>query len=163
MDQEKFIPVIREHQQLIYKICNSYCTVPEDRKDLQQEILMQLWNSFSRFDGRVKISTWIYRIALNTAISFYRKNRKHTTNKVTIDESIISFSDFGDVSEKDENIAFLYRFINELNEMDKALMLLYLDDNKYKDIAEILGISETNVATKIGRIKKILKERFINS
>jgi len=163
LDQEKFIPVIREHQQLIYKICNSYCTVPEDRKDLQQEILMQLWNSFSRFDGRVKISTWIYRIALNTAISFYRKNRKHTTNKVTIDESIISFSDFGDVSEKDENIAFLYRFINELNEMDKALMLLYLDDNKYKDIAEILGISETNVATKIGRIKKILKERFINS
>lgn len=129
----------------------------------QQEILIQLWNSFSKFDGRVKISTWIYRIALNTAISFYRIDCKHNNKKVTINGSIISLPNFEYVPEQDENIVMLYQFINKLNKMDKALILLYLDDNKYKDIAEILGISETNVATKINRIKKILKEQFSNS
>jgi RNA polymerase sigma factor (sigma-70 family) len=162
VEKDKFISVIKENQNLIYKICCSYCLIPEYRKDLQQEILMQLWNSFSKFDGRVKMSTWIYRIALNTAISFYRNNSKHSDRKVTIDASIISLSNFEYVPEKDENIAMLYQFINKLNEMDKALILLYLDDNKYKDMAEILGISETNVATKINRIKKILKEQFSN-
>jgi RNA polymerase sigma factor (sigma-70 family) len=163
VEKDKFISVIKDNQNLIYKICYSYCSNQENRKDLQQEILMQLWSSFSKFDGRVKISTWIYRIALNTAISFYRNASKHRDKKVIIDASIISLSNFGYVPEQEENIARLYLFINNLNEMDKALILLYLDDNKYKDIAEILGISETNVATKINRIKKILKEQFNNN
>jgi RNA polymerase sigma factor (sigma-70 family) len=162
VEREKFISVIKENQNLIFKICYSYCPNAENRKDLQQEILMQLWNSFSKFDGRVKISTWIYRVALNTAISFYRNDSKHKNKKVKIDASVISLSDSGFALEKDENIATLYQFINNLNNMDKALILLWLDDNKYKDIAEILGISETNVATKINRIKKILKEKFEN-
>jgi len=160
VEKDKFISVIKDNQNLIYKICYSYCSNAENRKDLQQEILLQLWNSFSKFDGRVKLLTWIYRIALNTAITFYRNDRKHSDKKVSIDASIISLSDFEYVPEQDENIAMLYQFIENLNEMDKALILLYLDDNKYKDIAEILGISETNVATKISRIKKILKEQF---
>ena len=162
MEREQFISVIKANQKLIFKICYSYCAHPENRKDLQQEILLQLWNSYSRFDGRVKISTWIYRIALNTAISFYRKDCKHSNNRESINESIISISDFGMEAEKDENISLLYQFIEGLNELDKALILLYLDDNKYVDIAEILGISETNVATKISRIKKRLKEQFSN-
>ncbi len=124
---------------------------------------MQLWNSFLKFDGRVKISTWIYRIALNTAISFYRSDCKHKDKKVTIDSSVISLSNFEYVPEQDENIVMLYQFIENLNEMDKALILLYLDDNKYKDISDILGISETNVVTKISRIKKILKKQFSNN
>lgn len=163
MEKDKFISAIKNNQNLIFKVCYSYCSNPENRKDLQQEILMQLWNSFLKFDGRVKISTWIYRIALNTAISFYRKDSKHNGNKVTIDESVISLSNFEYVPEQDENIVMLYQFIENLNEIDKALILLYLDDNKYKDIADILGISETNVATKISRIKKILKEQFSNN
>ena len=163
MEKDKFISVIKENQNLIYKICYSYCSNSENRKDLQQEILLQLWNSFSKFDGRAKLSTWIYRIALNTAITFYRNDNKHSDKKVSIDASIISLSDFEYVPEQDENIAMLYQFIEKLNEMDKALILLYLDDNKYKDMAEILGISETNVATKISRIKKILKEQFSNN
>jgi len=163
VEKDKFISVIKDNQNLIFKICYSYCSNPENRKDLQQEILLQLWNSFSKFDGRVKLSTWIYRIALNTAISFYRNDCKHKDKKVTIDASIISLSNFEYVPEQDESIVMLYQFINKLNEMDKALILLYLDDNKYKDIAEILGISETNVATKINRIKKILKEQFSNN
>ena len=163
MEKEKFISVIKDNQNLIYKICYSYCSNAENRKDLQQEILIQLWNSFSKFDGRVKLSTWIYRIALNTAISFYRNDGKHSDKKVSIDASIISLSNFEYVPEQDENITMLYQFIEKLNEMDKALILLYLDDNKQKDIAEVLGISETNVATKISRIKKFLKEQFSNN
>lgn len=160
MEKEKFIAVIKDNQNLIYKICYSYCSNPENRKDLQQEILVQLWKSFSKFDGRVKISTWIYRIALNTAISFYRNDCKHKNKKVTIDDSIISFSGFEPDIELNERIAMLYQFIEKLNELDKALILLYLDDNRYKDIAEILGISDTNVATKISRIKEKLKTQF---
>ena len=163
MEKEKFISVIKDNQNLIYKICYSYCSNSENRKDLQQEILMQLWNSFSKFDGRVKISTWIYRIALNTAITFYRNDCKYKDKKVTIDASIISLSYFESDSEQDETIVMLYHFIERLDEMDKALILLYLDDNKYKDIADILGISETNIATKISRIKKSLKEQFSNN
>ena len=161
--KDKFISVIKDNQNLIFKICHSYCSNPDNRKDLQQEILMQLWNSFSKFDGRVKISTWIYQIALNTAISFYRNDRKRKDKNVTIDASVISLSNFEYSPEQDENVTMLYQFIENLNAMDKALILLYLDDNKYKDIADILGISETNVATKISRIKKILKEKFINN
>ena len=157
-EKEKFISVIKENQNLIYKICYSYCSDPENREDLQQEILLQLWDSFSKFDGRVKISTWMYRIALNTAISFYRSDSKHRIKSV--DASIITLSTFESDSVLNENIELLYQFIGRMNEMDKALMLLYLDENKYKDIADILGITETNVATKISRIKKQLKEEF---
>jgi RNA polymerase sigma factor (sigma-70 family) len=163
LEREKFISVIKDNQNLIYKICYSYCSNPENREDLQQEILMQLWSSFSKFDGRVKISTWIYRIALNTAITYYRNDHKHNDKKVTIDASVISLSNFEYIPEQEENLAMLYQFIGNLHEMDRALILLYLDNNKYKDIAEILGISETNVATKINRIKKILREQFRNN
>lgn len=162
MEKDKFISIIKDNQNLIYKICCSYCSNPENRKDLQQEILIQLWNSFSKFDGRVKISTWIYRIALNTAISFYRHACNQKNKKEMIDASVISLSGSGTETEYGANIELLYRFIDCLDEMDKALILLYLDDNKYKDIAEILGITETNVATKISRIKKKLKEQFCN-
>lgn len=163
MERDKFISILKDNQNLIFKICYTYCPNQENRKDLQQEILMQLWNSFQKFDGRVKISTWIYRIALNTAISFYRNDCKHKDKKVTIDASIISLSNFESVTEQDENIVMLYQFIERLNGMDKALILLYLDDNKHKEIADVLGISETNVATKISRIKKSLKEQFSNN
>lgn len=164
MEKDEFISVIKDNQRLIYKVCYTYCSNSENRKDLQQEILMQLWNSLSKFDGRVKISTWIYKIALNTAIFFYRNECKHKDKNVTIDASIIFLSNFeSDGSDIDEKIVMLYQLIEHLNEMDKALILLYLDNNKYKDIADIIGISETNVATKINRIKKNLKEQFSNN
>ncbi len=162
MEKDKFIAVIEDNQNLIYKICYSYCSNPEDIKDLQQEILIQLWNSFSKFDGRVKISTWIYRIALYTAISFYRKDCKQNNNKVALDTSSIPLATSELDSDFKENIEMLYQLIECLNDLDKALILLYLDDISYKGIADILGISETNVATKINRIKKKLKKRFSN-
>lgn len=162
MDKEKFLVIIREHQNLIYKICRSYCSDAEKRNDLQQEIFLQLWNSLEKYDGRVKMSTWIYRISLNTAISFYRNDKKHSAGKTEIDESLITLSYSESAAEQDERIALLYRFINQLNNFDKALILLYLDDKSHEEMAEILGITKTNVGTKISRIKKTLKEQIGN-
>lgn len=124
---------------------------------MEQEIVIQLWMSMKRYNGSVQLSTWIYRIALNTAISFYHKENKR--QKIHADAPPFLFSDEYK-PEVDEHIASLYQFIAQLGELDKALMLLYLDDTKYKDIALILGISETNVATKINRIKTKLKLYF---
>jgi RNA polymerase sigma factor (sigma-70 family) len=160
LEKDKFIAVIKENQNLIYKICYSYCANPENRKDLQQEILIQLWRSISKFDGRVKISTWIYKVALNTAIFFYRNDNKHVSKSVSLDASIIELSNTD--ADLDEKILMLYKFIERLHDLDKALILLYLDDHKHKEMAEILGLSETNVATKISRIKKTLKDQFTN-
>lgn len=162
MEKEKFIEIITTHRNLIFKICNSYCSNFDYRKDLEQEILLQLWNSFSKFDGRVKITTWIYRIALNTAITFYRKDCKRVDKPVDIDNSVFSLPDFEYDSKIDEKIAILYKLIEKMSKLNKALMLLYLDNYKHNEIAEILGISESNVATKISRIKKSLKEQISN-
>jgi RNA polymerase sigma factor (sigma-70 family) len=159
VEKEQFVSLMKEHRNLIFKICHSYCANAENRKDLQQEIFIQLWKSFKKFDGRVKFSTWIYKVALNTAIFYYRKDSKHNNSKtVSLDAELITLTSHE--PEADENIILLYKFIGQLNDLDKALILLYLDDNKQKDIAEILGLSETNVATKISRIKKNLKEQF---
>ena len=160
-DKDKFLSVIQQHKRIIYKICNSYCKDPEDRKDLSQEIIVQLWKSFSKYNDQYKISTWLYRIALNVAISFYRKSYKRQKNTSLNSENIFEIEDdSSEVEELESNIKLLYQFINQLNELNKALMILYLDDNSYKDIADILGITETNVATKISRIKQKLKKQF---
>ncbi|TVQ85931.1 MAG: sigma-70 family RNA polymerase sigma factor [Bacteroidetes bacterium] len=163
MDREKYISIVKDNQRLIYKVCLTYCNNSELRKDLEQEILVQLWKSLPRFDGRVKISTWIYRVALNTAFLFHRNESKHKENKVDMDNSVFFIAETTDASELDEKIEMLYRFIYNLDELDKALMMLYLEESKYKEIAEILGITETNVATKISRIKNKLKVYFQNN
>ncbi|BFM45299.1 sigma-70 family RNA polymerase sigma factor [Flavobacterium sp. CFS9] len=157
MNKEQFIEVIREHKNIIYKICHTYCSNKENHKDLEQDIILQLWKSMDRYNGSVKMSTWLYRIALNTAISFYRKEgkRKHIS-----DQSILLISDDSYDTRLEEQTALLHEFIAKLNSLDKALMVLYLDDTRYRDIAVILGISESNIATKINRIKSKLKDFF---
>lgn len=162
MEKEKFITIIKSNQRLIYKVCFTYCRDTESRKDLEQEILVQLWKSLPRYDGRVKLSTWIYKIAINTAFLFYRNEEKHLKHKTILDETVFQIADGSQSLEQEEKIAELYRFIDNLDKLDKALMMLYLDNNKHKDIADILGITQTNVATKIGRIKGRLKEYFNN-
>ena len=160
LDNDEFSNIIKRHRGLILKICYSYCRHPDKRKDLEQEILMNLWHSFRRYDGRVKLSTWIYTVSLNTAISFFRKDARHQ-HAVEITESIVSGAPDDNI--QDDNIRRLYQYIGGLNEMDRALMLLYLDDRTYREIAEIMGISETNVGTKLSRIKNSLKESLKTS
>ncbi len=163
--KEIFIKTIDEHKRIIYKIVNSYCPNRDDRKDLEQEIIIQLWNSFDKYDDTYKYSTWMYRIALNVAISFYRKERKWSAkNHFYNEESIfrIEEEENEDPTELDYHLKLLQEFIHSLNELNKALMLLYLEEKSYEEIAEILGITKTNVATKISRIKVKLKNKFEN-
>ncbi len=159
---EIFLSVIQTHKGILYKVANSYCHDPEDRKDLIQEITVQLWKSFDNYSDKYKYSTWIYRIALNVAISFYRKENHRKLVSDPLSEGILNFTDPGPYADMDENVRFLQQFIAELKELDKALMLLYLEEKTHREIAEIMGISETNVTTKIGRIKKVLKQKFSN-
>jgi RNA polymerase sigma factor (sigma-70 family) len=162
--KEIFIKTIDEHKRIIYKIVNSYCPNKDDRKDLEQEIIIQLWKSFDKYDATYKYSTWMYRIALNVAISFYRKERKWATKSHFYnEESIFRIEEETEnQTELDYHLKLLQEFIHGLNELNKALMLLYLEEKSYEEIAEILGISKTNVATKISRIKLKLKNKFQN-
>ena len=162
-DKEEFLKLIDEHKLIIYKICNSYCKNAHDRDDLAQEITYQLWRSFNHFNGSVKFSTWMYRVALNVAISFYRKSVKDEP-VIALSEEHIAFADSpSNKTELEQNIDRLQQLISELKELDKALMILYLEERPYSEIAEILGITETNVATRIGRAKEKLKQKFSNS
>ena len=158
---DRFLSVIETQKGIIYKIANSYCKDPEDRKDLFQEIISQLWKSFDSYSEQYKYSTWIYRIALNVAISFYRKENRKKVLSSPISESLFNFF-VEENSETESNLRMLQQFIQELKDLDKALMLLYLEEKSHREIAEIIGISETNVATKIGRIKLLLKQKFMN-
>jgi RNA polymerase sigma factor (sigma-70 family) len=163
--KEIFIKTIDKHKRIIYKIVNSYCPNKDDRKDLEQEIIIQLWNSFDKYDDTYKYSTWMYRIALNVAISFYRKERKWSAKSHFYNEESIfriEEEETEDATELDYHLKLLQEFIHSLNELDKALMLLYLEEKSYEEIAEILGITKTNVATKISRIKIKLKNKFQN-
>lgn len=155
-----FLSVIEVNKGIIYKVANTYCKDPEDRKDVVQEIILQLWNSFERYNEKFKPSTWMYRIALNVAISFYRKENTRKKISNPFSEGIFNLMDLQENKQIEEGALFLHKFIDELKELDKALMLLYLDEKSHKEIAEIIGITESNVATKIGRIKMILKQRF---
>ena len=156
-ESQKFVGMVQENKGLIYKVTRIYSRNEQDRDDLFQEIVEQLWKSMDKYDSKYKLSTWMYRIALNVAISFYRKEsvrkkaRLHPENNILLREP---------ESSANENLELLYQYIDELNSMDKALMLLYLEEKKAKEISEILGISASNVTTKVGRIKEHLRKRF---
>lgn len=160
---ELFISVINSNKGIIYKIANSYCKDSEDRNDLIQEVILRLWQSFDSYNDEYKHSTWIYRIALNAAISNYRKEKVREKHFIPISEHFFAFDDTINTNETEHNFNLLQQFISELKELDKALMLLYLQEKTHFEIAEILGISVSNVGTKIGRIKVILKEKFLQT
>ena len=155
--QERFLSLLDEHKKILYKVAGSYCRNPEDRQDLAQEIVVQLWRSFDRYDESYRFSTWMYRIALNVAISFYRSESRRSRDTVPAEESVLEIADPRGSEEVEENLRLLWQQIDQLDKLDRALIILYLDGNRYDTIAEILGISETNVGTKLGRIKQKLR------
>jgi len=158
--EEQFLLVTEQNKGIIYKIANSFKKDEDDKKDLVQEIILQLWRSFASYDARSKLSTWIYRVALNVAIASYRKEKRKNELITPITESIIAFDEDELQNEKEDNLNLLQRFISELKELDRALILLYLEEKNGKEMAEILGLSETNIRTKTNRIKEQLKQRF---
>ena len=154
-----FLELLSKHQKIIFKVGHMYFDSPEDQKDLAQEIIMQLWKSFEKYDPKFKVTTWMYRIALNVAISFRRKytarkkyESDYAAHFVTIDQR--------PTEEDTENIRLLRKFIVQLDEMNRALIILYLDGNSHQEIAEVLDISVSNVGTRVGRIKKKLLKEF---
>ncbi|WP_214226096.1 sigma-70 family RNA polymerase sigma factor [Pedobacter sp. B4-66] len=157
MDEQPFLVLIQEHQGIIHKICRLYRDSKEDREDLFQEITYQLWKSFSSFKGEAKVSTWMYRIALNTAIASFRKK----TPDVEYHPILPDLPD----DEVDEDYAVrqksLFATLKQLNESERAIIALYLDDLSYKQIAEIIGINENNLGVKLNRIKIKIQKLLI--
>ncbi len=157
--RQLFERIIEQHKGILFKVARAYCPDDEDRQDLIQEMMIQIWQSIHKYNDQYKISTWLYRVSLNVAISFYRKSstraKKFTELNDQKAEALVN-----DKSEKEKHLIILEQFISELKEIDKALMLLYLEDKSHTEIAEIIGISVSNVGTKIGRIKGQLRTRF---
>lgn len=163
--QLRFEALLREHQRIVFKVAGVYARDAHDREDLAQEIAAQLWRSFGSFDERrAKFSTWMYRVALNVAISHARSARRSGTEHLEPLDDVHLETVAGedgaphDAVERGECLAELHAFIAQLDSLNRALVLLYLEDRSYAEIAEVLGISETNVATKLNRIKQRLRK-----
>lgn len=154
-----FEAILAEHKGIFFKVAKTYCKDDNDRKDLLQEMMIQVWQSLPRYNPEFKLSTWLYRVVLNVGISYYRKYTVRQNYHQMIDFSAQDFADTS-VSESDPNLLLLERFISELNDLDKALIILYLEDKNHAEISEILGISVSNVSTKVQRIKEKLKQKF---
>jgi RNA polymerase sigma factor (sigma-70 family) len=158
--QQRFETLLHEHRRIVFKVAALYSRSTADRDDLMQEISAQLWRSFAGYDeARAKFSTWMYRIALNVAISQARRERWSEADRFEpLERHHLETVGGGEpIREQDERLQALYAFIGQLDPLNRALILLYLEDRSYGEIADVLGISETNVATKINRIKQKLR------
>ncbi|WP_066219285.1 RNA polymerase sigma factor [Formosa haliotis] len=154
--EHSFIKLLEEHQNIVHKICRLYTNNYDAHNDLFQEITIQLWNAYPKFRGDSKFSTWMYRVGLNTAITLYRKSKRSIqTQEFDTVQFKISAEDYDDTEE--QQLKLLYSAIHQLNDIEKALVFLYLEDKKYTEISETLGISEVNARVKMNRVKTKLK------
>ena len=160
LSQESFLKLIDSHKGIIVKIAATYCPDVVERDDLIQEIIYMLWKNKDKYKAEFKFSTWMYKVALNVAISFYRlsKKQKHIKTTADLPEIITAVHHEDDMAE--ENYKLLQRQISSLNELDRALIVLYFEERPYKEIGEIMGITETNVATKVSRIKEKIRQQL---
>lgn len=160
MDREdEFVRVIKKNEGVIFKITTIYTDNREDQQDLYQDIVYQLWKSFDSFRGEAKFSTWMYRIALNTALTHIKRN-KRKGHSVAIDRVVLRQTELYDTV-FEERVKILYGYIHQLNVLEKGLMLLLLEGKSYTEISEITGLTPSNVGTRISRIKTKLKSKII--
>ncbi|MBD1383823.1 sigma-70 family RNA polymerase sigma factor [Mucilaginibacter rigui] len=152
----RFIQLIEKHKAMLFKICRIYQDDEADRDDLMQEMILQLWLAFDSFEGKSKFSTWMYRVALNTAIMFFKKQKRRPDSEQLPDNLDHLEAQVTD-TEKDEQLALFYKAIQQLNKVEKALIFLYMEDQSYEGIALNLGISEINVRVRLNRTKNKLK------
>lgn len=153
-----FLSEFETHQNIVHKICSLYSNDREAHHDLFQEISIQLWKAYPKFRGDSKFSTWMYRVAINTAFTQYRKNKKRTDTH-DIENVLFKTKAYEDYDPHEEQqLSLMYQAIKELNDIDKALIFMFLEDKKYDEISSTLGISEVNTRVKMNRIKKKLKK-----
>ncbi|CAG0998383.1 ECF RNA polymerase sigma factor SigW [Gammaproteobacteria bacterium] len=152
-----FRELLERHRAIVFKVANSYANNAADREDLAQEIAAQVWRAFPRYDGEHAFSTWMYRIALNVAISNLRDRSRYERHHEALDTAVHDAASADATPESAAAVRELQRCIARLDPLNRALLILYLDERSQREIAEILGISETNVATKIGRLKQRLR------
>lgn len=155
--EQLFLDSINQHRGTIFKVCNLYCHENENKKDLFQEIILQLWKSFPSFRNDSNINTWIYRVALNTAISNFRRDSKRP-ERIVLNEDNLLIPDIPQFTDEKEDIGLLNIAIKQLSEIEKALIILYLDEKSYDEMAKILGISLSNVGARLNRIKTKLSK-----
>ena len=151
-----YLDILEKHKGIVFKVARSYCSNEFDREDLVQEILAQIWRSLDTYNDAFKVTTWMYRVALNVAISFYRKDKSAAYKHTEIEDRLLTY-DMVQESENEQNLSALYAFIDELNDIDKAVLLMYLEGENQAEIAANLNITISNVSTKISRIKQKLK------
>ncbi|MDZ4681199.1 MAG: sigma-70 family RNA polymerase sigma factor [Saprospiraceae bacterium] len=156
MTEQAFLALIGQHQSIIHKVCNLYAADPADREDLFQEILLQAWRGITGFQGAAKFSTWLYQVALNTAISHFRKAKMQLPFS-QLDPVVMQFTAVPSEA-VEAAIDTMYQAIGELSKIDKALIMLYLEDYDHKIIGEMLGITANHVGVKLNRIKGQLRE-----
>jgi RNA polymerase sigma-70 factor, ECF subfamily len=155
--EKEFLEIIQKNQGIVHKVCNIYCDTRDDRNDLFQEIVVQLWRSYPSFRRESKVSTWMYRVALNTAITSFKKSkRRPDQNRLTYEN--FQIEDEGYDVETEERIKSLHKAVTHLTGVEKSIILLYLENKKYEEIAEITGITQNYVRVKMNRIKKKLKK-----
>ncbi|MCF8715032.1 RNA polymerase sigma factor [Joostella atrarenae] len=154
--EHKFVLELQDNQNIVHKICKIYTDDTDAHNDLFQEITIQLWKAYPKFRGDAKFSTWMYRIALNTAITLYRKSKRqiHTQDFDSVIHKVKAI-DYDDTEE--QQLKLMYDAIKQLNDIEKALVFLYLEDKNYKEISETMGISEVNARVKMNRVKTKLK------
>ena len=159
-NENEFVTLVQKHQNLIHKICRLYTRSDAEHKDLFQEITIQLWKAYPKFRGDSKFSTWMYRVGLNTAITLYRKSKRRIQS-LNIDDfsyKIPQTEAYDDT--EDQQLQLIYEAIKKLNDIEKALIFLYLENKNYKEISETIGISEVNARVKMNRVKKKLKKQL---
>jgi RNA polymerase sigma-70 factor (ECF subfamily) len=160
--EQQFQTIIAQYQHMIYRLCCSYIADDEIRKDLYQNILIRLWKGLNSFQNRSSIGTWVYRIAVNTSLDFLRREFKNRSRSIQIDPENLTISDKSPNQEEQfltsEKTELLYRCINRFSFVDKTIISLYLEDLSYREIANIVGITEKNVSVKISRIKRKLSQ-----
>lgn len=153
--EKEFITAIDQHQRIVHKVCRLYMDSDADREDLFQEILLNAWRGVKTFKGDAKFSTWLYRVSLNTAITFFRKDKRQLQTS-ELNEQLVTLAD--KPYNQDEQLTAMHKAIGELTKIDKALVMLYLEDYSYQEMGDIMGITANNVAVKMNRIKTKLKD-----
>jgi RNA polymerase sigma factor (sigma-70 family) len=150
--EKEFMDLVNDHRALIFKVCHLYCQDAANRNDLFQEIVLQLWKSYPSFRKQSAGSTWIYRVALNTAISNFRKQQK-SPGSASLEEMGFDIPDIHTSAVQQEQVDALHAAIQQLSEIEKAIILLYLDEKSYEEISTIMGITLSNVGVRLNRIK----------